>query len=67
MESGVLYRVISFDKDSKKVKDFVKLEFKMYKDDDNWVPQLKSDTKKVLQGKGNPLFANGSSALFHGV
>ncbi len=64
MESGVLYRVISFDKDSKKVKDFVKLEFKMYKDDDNWVPQLKSDTKKVLQGKGNPLFANGVQRFF---
>ena len=59
-----MYRVISFDKDSKKVKDFVKLEFKMYKDDDNWVPQLKSDTKKVLQGKGNPLFANGDQRFF---
>ena len=57
-------RVISFDKNSKKVKDFVKFEFRMYKDDDDWVPQLKSDTKKVLQGKGNPLFANGDQRFF---
>lgn len=59
-----MYRIISFDKNSKKVKDFIKLEFKLYKNDGHWVPQLKGDTKKVLQGKGNPLFANGDQRFF---
>ena len=59
-----MYELKAFDKKSKLIKKFVKLEFKMYKDDDNWVPMLKSDTKKTLQGKENPLFDNGDQIFF---
>ena len=54
-----MYEVKQFDKDSKMVKKFVQLEYKMYKNDEYWVPMLKGDTKKTLQGKDNPLFENG--------
>jgi len=59
-----MYKLKSFDKNSKLVKKFVKLEFKMYKNDEDWVPMLKGDTKKTLQGKENPLFDNGDQIFF---
>lgn len=59
-----MYNIISFDKDSKKVKDFLMFEFEIYKGDVDWVPQLKGDTIKMLHGKGNPLFANGDQRFF---
>ena len=59
-----MYEVKAFDKHSKQIKKFIKLEFKMYKGDDNWVPPLKGDTKKTLRGKENPLFENGDQAFF---
>jgi len=59
-----LYRLVSFNKDSKKVKDFNKFEFEIYKGDEAWVPQLIGDTIKMLHGKGNPLFENGEQIFF---
>ena len=59
-----MYELKAFDKKSKLVKKFVKLEFKMYKGDENWVPMLKGDTKKTLRGKANPLFDNGDQIFF---
>lgn len=59
-----LHNVMSFNKDSKKIRDFVEFEFVMYKDDDDWVPPLKGDTRNMLKGKNNPLFANGDQEFF---
>jgi len=59
-----MYEVKQFDKDSKMVKKFVQLEYKMYKNDEDWVPMLKGDTKKTLKGKDNPLFENGEQVFF---
>ena len=59
-----MYEIKRFEKKSRHIKKFINLEFKFYKDDENWVAPLKSDTKKVLKGKGNPLFKNGDQAFF---
>lgn len=48
----------------KDIKKFIDFSWELYKDDENWVPPLKSDLLKILQGKNNPLFVNGSHALF---
>jgi hypothetical protein len=59
-----MYEVKVLKKKSRHLKRFINLEFKFYKDDQDWVPPLKSDTKKMLKGKGNPLFENGDQAFF---
>ncbi|MDD5018536.1 MAG: hypothetical protein PHO15_10615, partial [Eubacteriales bacterium] len=59
-----MYEVKTLKKKSRHIKKFIKLEFKMYKGDNDWVAPLKSDAKKVLKGKGNPLFQNGDQAFF---
>lgn len=59
-----MYEVKVLKKKSRHLKKFINLEFKLYKDDQNWVPPLKGDTKKMLKGKGNPLFENGDQAFF---
>jgi hypothetical protein len=58
-----MYEVKVLKKKSRNIKKFINLEFKLYKGDQNWVPPLKSDTKKMLKGKGNPLFQNGDQAF----
>ena len=59
-----MYEVKKLKKKSRQIKKFIKLEFKMYKGDKDWIPPLKSDTKKMLEGKNNPLFQNGDQAFF---
>jgi hypothetical protein len=59
-----MYEVKVLKKKSRHLKKFINLEFKFYKGDKDWVPPLKSDTKKMLKGKGNPLFENGDQAFF---
>ncbi len=59
-----MYEVKVLQKKSRHLKKFINLEFKLYKDDQDWVPPLKGDTKKMLKGKGNPLFENGDQAFF---
>ncbi len=59
-----MYEIKKLKKKSRHLKKFINLEFKLYKNDPSWVPPLKSDTKKVLLGKGNPLFENGDQAFF---
>ena len=59
-----MYEVKALEKKSRHLKKFINLEFKFYKDDQDWVPPLKGDTKKMLKGKGNPLFENGDQAFF---
>jgi GNAT superfamily N-acetyltransferase len=46
-------RVVSSNKDLMK---FIKLPWKIYKDDPNWVPPLIMDRKKLLNQKKNPFF-----------
>lgn len=55
----MMYKVKHLKKKTRDIKRFINLEFKFYKHDQDWVAPLKGDTKKVLLGKGNPLFANG--------
>ena len=59
-----MYEVKVLKKKSRHLKKFINFEFKLYKGDRDWVPPLKSDTKKMLKGKGNPLFENGDQAFF---
>ncbi|MBT3318410.1 MAG: hypothetical protein HN389_01415 [Clostridia bacterium] len=59
-----MYKAISFDKETKLLRKFVKLEFEMYKDDSDWVPPLIGDTISMLKGKNNPLFDNGPHMCF---
>ncbi len=59
-----MYEVKVLKKKGRHLKKFINLEFKLYKDDQDWVPPLKGDTKKMLKGKGNPLFENGDQAFF---
>lgn len=59
-----MYEIKRLEKKSRHIKKFINLEFKFYKDDENWVAPLKSDTKKMLKGKENPLFENGDQAFF---
>ena len=59
-----MYEVKVLKKKGRHLKKFINLEFKLYKDDQDWVPPLKGDTKKMLKGKGNPLFENGDQVFF---
>ncbi len=48
----------------KQINQFMKLPYKLYKDDPNWVAPLNFMHRKMLQGKNNPLFDNGPYVLF---
>jgi GNAT superfamily N-acetyltransferase len=51
-------------KTKKDKKDFIRLPFKVYKNDQNWVPPLKSDIKKIVNDKDSQLFNNGPHKFF---
>lgn len=44
------------------LKKFIDFAWEIYRNDPNWVPPLKGDLIKTLEGKDNPLFMSG----FHG-
>lgn len=46
------------------IKKFIDFAFELYKNDPNWVPPLKGDLLKTLEGRNNPLFMSGSHAFF---
>lgn len=46
-------------KDKKTINEFLKLPFKIYKDDKNWIPHLKQDIEKVFDPKKNKAHSNG--------
>ncbi len=46
------------------LKRFIGLPWEIYKDDQNWVPPLRRQQLKTLQGKNNPLLANGEHCFF---
>lgn len=50
-------------KTSKQEKEFIKLPWKVYENDINWVPPLISDFKKTIRGKTNTLKKSGPYAL----
>ncbi len=43
---------------------FIDLPFRLYRNDRNWAPDLRGDTKKMLRGVDNELYRNGPHALF---
>jgi len=45
-------------------KDFLSLPYSIYKDDPNWIPQLNSEVKRVLNSAKNPYFKNASLKLY---
>jgi len=49
---------------SKQLKDFIKLPWKIYRDDSNWVPPLISEMKKKLDPKIYPFFKHSQVQLF---
>jgi hypothetical protein len=48
----------------KDLSDFIKLPWKIYRDDPNWVPPLILDMKKILDKKKNPFFQHSDAELF---
>src|SRR5690554_2084471 len=50
--------------DVKGLKEFIALPWTIYKNDPNWVPPLRGQLLRTLQGKNNPLLANGEHTFF---
>ncbi len=59
-----MYETVMLQKDRHNIKKFIDFEFDIYRGDKHWVAPLKYDTKNMLLGKHNPLFANGDYAFF---
>lgn len=57
-------KVVKIPESRKSLNHFIKFEFKLYHEDEDWVAPLLSDMKSTLKGKNNPLFANGPHAFF---
>ncbi len=51
-------------KTKKELNRFIKLPWKLYKDDPNWVPPLLTDIKSKLDKKKNPLFSHVDAEYF---
>jgi GNAT superfamily N-acetyltransferase len=49
---------------SKQFNQFIKLPWKIYKDDPNWVPHLLVDRKKILDRKKNPFFEHAEAEYY---
>lgn len=61
MDSAVSIRPV---KTKKELMQFIKLPWKIYKNDPNWVPHLIMDRKKILDRNHNPFFKHGDMELF---
>ncbi len=48
----------------KELMQFIKLPWKIYKDDPHWVPPLIMDRKNILDKKKNPFFQHAEMELF---
>ena len=57
------YRVIPVSSSSQ-MKDFLRLPFMIYRDDQNWVAPIVSEVRRVLDKKKNPYFARARLKLF---
>lgn len=60
MHNLLIEKVIS----KRDLNDFVRLPWKIYKDDPNWVPPLISDVKETLDDKKNPFFSHAQRELY---
>lgn len=59
------YRVVSVSK-ARQMKDFLRLPFRVYGDDPNWVPPFSSEVRRILDERRNPYFTHAQSRLFVG-
>ena len=59
--SAISIKIVESKKDLMK---FIKLPWKIYRDDPNWVPPLIIDRKKLLDKKHNPFFEHAQMDLF---
>ena len=50
--------------DFKHVNEFIKLSYKIYKNNSYWVPQLDSENKKLLSTSKNPYWKHAKKQLF---
>jgi hypothetical protein len=57
------YRAILV-KNAREMKDFLRLPFLVYRHDQNWVPPLTSEVRRVLDERCNPYFAAARLRLF---
>jgi hypothetical protein len=57
------YAVVSVS-DEKRLKEFLRLPFFLYRDDPHWVPPVVSEVRRTLDTKRNPYFANATLRLF---
>lgn len=55
---------ISPVRSKKELDEFIKLPWKIYKNDPYWVPPLITDMKKILDRKKNPFFQHSEAELF---
>ncbi len=57
------YRVYAVT-DARRLDDFLRLPFALYRDDPDWVAPVMSEVKRILDVKRNPFFAQASLCLF---
>ena len=50
--------------DKKRLREFLRLPFVLYRDDPHWVPPVVFEVRRTLDPKRNPYFANASLRLF---
>jgi len=48
----------------KERKQFINFPYQHYADDENWIPPLKMEQKKLIDTENNPFYKNGDIALF---
>ena len=48
----------------KERKQFIDFPYKHYSEDENWIPPLKMEQKKLIDTENNPFYNNGDIALF---
>jgi GNAT superfamily N-acetyltransferase len=48
----------------KERKQFIDFPYQHYSEDDNWIPPLKMEQKKLIDTENNPFYNNGDIALF---
>jgi len=48
----------------KERKQFIDFPYQHYADDENWIPPLKMEQKKLIDTENNPFYKNGDIALF---
>jgi hypothetical protein len=57
-------QIIRLQDTTKDIEQFIRLEYRLYQDDPDWVAHLHMDTLSMLKGKKNPLFQSGPHAFF---